>query len=341
MRILITGNTGFKGAWFTALLHELGHEVFGLATLATNRANHPLAEVSGLIVEQFQCDVRHLKTLSETMARVQPDVVIHFAAMAIVSDCQESPLGALDTNIIGGINVLRACLELESRPTLLFATTDKVYLPLGNEQWHVESDQLGGIEPYSYTKSAADFVAQQVAGSFPDFRVGVVRAGNVIGGGDRSKHRLIPDAVRAWDAGEALQLHNPSYVRPWQHVLDCLWGYWKLTTQLIDGQNVPREMNFGPPNNDTRSVGQIAGLLVDEFAGLTLGFGESRDQIVESSFLGLDSSLAAESLSWSPVMTAKEAVTLTAAWERAVRNGSSPLAETRKQIQWYLTQVRL
>lgn len=295
---LITGHTGFKGSWLTMLLAEQGHNVSGIALEPPEKSLFNSASVSELLASDIRCDIRNRDKLVTLFQEIEPDYVVHLAAQALVLEGYRSPVETYETNVLGTLNVLCATEQTDSVKAQLVVTTDKVYRNDGRRKPYVESDPLGGNDPYSASKAAADILTQERL-KRPGAKPGAIaRAGNVIGAGDFSKNRLIPDIIRAVSEKVPLQVRNPQAVRPWQHVLDCLSGYLALLHALPNQHN-QLAWNFGPRSGKGETVGEVIEVsqkLLDN--SLAVDY-LSNTGAHEEQFLLLDSSLAETRLGWS------------------------------------------
>ena len=323
-KVLITGNTGFKGSWLSLWLNSLGAEVFGLSLKMDISPSLfdalELENKTNKIKYQNICDYQEVKNF---ILDVQPDIIFHFAAQPIVKVSYDDPISTFNTNVIGTMNVLDSLRFLDKKCSVIIVTTDKVY---ENKEWiypYRENDRLGGHDPYSSSKVCAEVITNSYYRSFfhPDNysdhrkKIAVARAGNVIGGGDWSENRVIPDLIRAILSNDKLVLRSPESIRPWQHVLESLSGYLRLSEFLE--LNNPREefysFNFGPFATDIMTVGELA-----EFAIEVYGKGEiiidNLNKFHETNYLSLDSSKAIRILSWKPVYSTKISVVETIVW---------------------------
>jgi CDP-glucose 4,6-dehydratase len=233
MHFLITGHTGFKGAWLSLLLRERGHNVSGISLEPENNTLYKSASIGKFFEHDIRCDIRDLDRLQRNFNSISPDVVIHLAAQALVRESYKDPIRTFETNVHGTINVLKASQNLPKLKAQLIVTTDKVYKNMDKLNAYIESDPLGGQDPYSASKAMADIATQSWLSSFVNAPTGIARAGNVIGGGDISTDRLIPDLIKSYTSGLTPRLRAPKAVRPWQHVLDCLNGYLSLVDAII------------------------------------------------------------------------------------------------------------
>jgi CDP-glucose 4,6-dehydratase len=341
-RVLVTGHTGFKGGWLCLWLQRLGADVLGLALAPpTSPSIFETARVAEGMSSR-EDDVRDLPAVEAALAEHQPEVVVHLAAQSLVRPSYRDPLETLTTNVIGVATLLEAVRRHPCPRAVVMITSDKCY---ENREWHWgyrEDDALGGRDPYSISKACAELVVRSLRESF--FRsddgagvpVATARAGNVIGGGDWSDERLVPDIVRALLAGHAPELRSPRATRPWQHVLEPLSGYLSLVEHLWEhGQPYAQPWNFGPSDDDAMPVSWICERLCDLWgggAGWTLQAGEHP---FESTALKLDASKAHEELGWRPRLEVEEALRWVVEWFHGYRDGADLRRLTEEQIARY------
>jgi CDP-glucose 4,6-dehydratase len=349
-RVLVTGHTGFKGGWLTAWLLELGAEVTGFAL--PPETGPSFFEATGLAerVPGTLGDIRDPAAIARVLAEFQPEIVFHLAAQPIVRRSYQEPVETFATNVMGTVHLLESVRHTPSVRAVVNVTTDKCY---ENREWvwgYRESDPMGGHDPYSASKGCSELVTAAYRRSFlAETGVGVAtaRAGNVFGGGDWAKDRIIPDAVRAFAAGVPLVVRNPGSVRPWQHVLEPLCGYLVVAERLMSGDREAADAwNFGPLPGSDVPVGELAGLLADfwgegvrwERHNIRTGEGVPH----EAHILRLDTSKALSRLGWSPRLELPEALEMTVTWYK--RSVSEPeagaMAElTRTQIWDYMQRA--
>ena len=332
MHFLITGHTGFKGAWLSMLLHERGHEVSGVSLEPEIDALFSRASIGRFLENDVRCDIRESAKLSSHFKQINPDVVIHLAAQALVRESYKNPRDTFEVNAIGTLNVLDASQQISDLRAQLIITTDKVYKNIGKTSGYVETEALGGQDPYSASKAMADIATQSWLSSFENPTTAIARAGNVIGGGDVCADRLIPDLINSYSTGLTPKLRAPNSVRPWQHVLDCLNGYLTLVDALIDNRT-DGVWNFGPDENQSKTVADVA-----EIAGGVWGVEKSWENDLgnhphEASLLMLNSNKARTELGWSDKLSFEESVKWTIDWYKNVHNGNDPLEETLKNIK--------
>ncbi len=296
MHYFVTGHTGFKGSWLILLLRELGHEVSGFALPPVRGGLFQLASLEKALRHHFIGDIRDFNTLRHAVEVAKPDFAIHMAAQPLVLKSYEDPVETYTTNVDGTLNFLRAVTDLDSPPITLVITTDKVYRDDGTGSY-VESDPLGGHDPYSASKAMADLLTQSWAATNSQLKLHVARAGNVIGAFDASANRLIPDTIRALEAKKRLRVRHPNAVRPWQHVLDCLAGYTLLLERSKEFGDVPIALNFGPDPLAFRSVKSV----LEKVREVVPEFDYHLEEVAtpkETDKLTLNSELAADLLKW-------------------------------------------
>ena len=336
MRYFITGHTGFKGSWLTLWLTSQGHEVCGLSLDPEPGSLFERAEVSEVCAVDRRGDIRDPETVKAAVVKAEPEIVVHLAAQPLVLDSYKRPRWTMETNVMGTLNVLEAVGIQENIKGLLIVTTDKVYRNLNQREGHLESDPLGGNDPYSASKAMADILTHSWATSFPGTRTAVARAGNVIGGGDVSPDRLLPDIVANLQAGTNPVLRHPEAVRPWQHVLDCLNGY----RTLIDSFTSENEdfdfrggWNFGPDVDSFVSVGEVTTAAMKIWGASGTWVADSTVKPYEAQLLSLDSTRANTGLGWSNLLGLDQALAWTLNWYRETDSGVSTRGATLRQIE--------
>jgi len=339
-KILITGHTGFKGSWLTFLLNEVGAKVVGFSLPPETQPNHyDLLDLNQHITN-IVGDIRDFEHVSKTINDFKPEFVFHLAAQALVRPSYSDPITTFSTNILGSMNVLESVRQVKSVRSLVFVTSDKCYENDETIRPYIESDKLGGHDPYSASKAGAEIVFSSYLNSFftdqPSLGAASVRAGNVIGGGDWSLDRVVPDLVRAIDSGVSVKLRNPKALRPWQHVLDPISGYLLLASKLY--QN-PKEYsgswNFGPALGETFSVETLVERIIKSFGKGSVQLDEPTKNPHEAHYLQLDSSKAASKLGWQPKWDLDTAVESTVDWYKRLSQGTSADILTKAQINEY------
>jgi CDP-glucose 4,6-dehydratase len=338
-RVLLTGHTGFKGSWMSLWLAQLGARVTGLSLPAEETSLFRQAELDTLI-DHIEGDIRDLATCRAAVERADPEVVFHMAAQPLVRLSYETPVETFATNVQGTVHVLEACRAAPSLRAIVCITSDKAY---ENREWiwpYRESDPMGGHDPYSASKGAAEIIVSAYRRSFFSEegtpKVASVRAGNVIGGGDWAKDRLIPDIVRALAAGKRPLIRNPHAVRPWQHVLEALGGYLMIAEALAGGKAWAAEgWNFGPADDDTRPVDWIADRMTMSWGASGWDRPDNAGDRHEAHNLGLDCSKARSILGWRPTWGLEEALQRIVAWHKAVDGGAPARATSLSQLSEY------
>lgn len=344
-RVLITGHTGFKGAWLWQWLASLGAEVAGfslppdtepsLACLA-GIADHPGSRIG---------DIRDRAALAAVFRDTAPAIVFHFAAQSLVRRSYRDPLGTFETNVLGTAYVLQSIAETPSVRAAVVATSDKCYRPASGRRPHTEEDPLGGPDPYSASKACAEIVVEcwRRLGANAGSPAGVasVRAGNVIGGGDWAPDRLIPDCLCAWERGEPAAIRNPESVRPWQHVLDALSGYILLAERLWEDPPAFAEAwNFGPDESRQWTVRAVVDRLAAEWGSAAEWLEAAGAGAPEQPALAIDSTKARNRLGWRPSLTLDEALAWTVAWSRGRLSGEIAPALCASQIEQWMSRSR-
>jgi CDP-glucose 4,6-dehydratase len=338
-RVLVTGHSGFKGAWLSLWLRALGAQVTGLSAAAPGGASVYAAARVGDDVDEVAADVRDAAALARAVAEHRPEVVLHLAAQPLVRRSLAEPRATYEVNVMGTVNVLEAVRATPSVRALVVVTSDKAYAnPVGREpRPFVEEDPMGGDDPYSSSKGCAELVVEayrhSVLAADPDGpRVATARAGNVIGGGDDGEDRLIPDLVRGALAGAPIAVRNPEATRPWQHVLNPLSGYLRLAEALCADPAAQGGWNFGPALEDARPVRWIADRLTALWPAPLRWELDATEQPREAHFLALDSTKARTRLGWAPAWDLDSALRSIVAWYGALQAGEDLRVVTLAQI---------
>ncbi len=319
-RVLVTGHTGFKGSWLSLWLTELGAEVIGVSLSPETNHNH--WDMVNLAIDDRRCDIRDAVEVEKIIKSIQPEMIFHLAAQPLVRRAYNDPLETWSTNVMGTVNVLEACRNTPSVQAIVAITSDKCYENCGLSRGYREDDRLGGYDPYSASKAGSELVAASYRRSFLDAGAGALlataRAGNVVGGGDWSEDRLIPDLIRAINEHKSLEIRSPHATRPWQHVLDALSGYLVLGQKLLMGcREVAGPWNFGPELEGNRTVLEVLGKLNDAWTETDLSWHETRIfQPYEADLLYLDSNRAKTKLNWQPVWNIDSTIEKTVDWHK-------------------------
>lgn len=325
--VFITGHTGFKGSWLTLALSDLGADVHGYAlNPPTNPSLFDVLGIANLLKSDFRADLSDLVALREAIKVAQPEVVFHLAAQPLVRIGYSDAVGTFATNVMGTVHVLEAIRGFESVKAVVIVTTDKVY---ENREWlypYRESDPLGGYDPYSASKAAAEIVVASYRSSFFNpasgcpTKIATVRAGNVIGGGDWAQDRLLPDCIRAFTAGQSVRLRYPNAVRPWQHVLEPVLGYLLMAEKLrgMNADSYTCAWNFGPDTSGDATVGEVAKTTAEIWGrGARVEIDQVGEHPHEAGLLRLDISRVRSELGWRPIWNVRQAIEATVDWHKA------------------------
>lgn len=337
-RVLVTGHSGFKGSWLSLWLSSLGAKVTGISLQPnTNPSLFTLAKIDHECHSHF-CDIRDLSALISTFNVAQPEIIFHLAAQPLVRKSYRDPIETFATNIMGTINVLEALRVCGGTRVAVMITTDKVYRNYEMLLPYKEDDPLGGYDPYSASKAASEMVISSYRDSFlaeKGIAVASARAGNVIGGGDWSEDRLIPDAIRAWQKGDLLDIRRPNAIRPWQHVLEPLGGYLMLAKQLWDSPSLAGAYNFGPESRGAASVHDIIELARAAYGRGDVHYANTIEGPHEAGLLTLEIKKAKELLGVRPRLSLEQAITLTIDWFRKQEAGANVCDLCDEQIKYY------
>lgn len=338
MHVFITGHTGFKGSWLTLLLTRLGHTVSGYSLHPVEGSLFELARIESDVSNHFIGDIRDKENLSLALLTSQPDAVIHLAAQPLVRDGYRQPRETFEVNVMGTLNVLEASMSINSIKSILNITTDKVYKENPNVLPYAEDASLGGKDPYSASKSMADILSSSLASSFRGNKIVNARAGNVIGGGDNSRERLIPDLVSSFKSNNPAIIRAPESVRPWQHVLDCLSGYELLLEKLSNDEiKTGTSWNFGPNDDSMKSVGEITELATDLWGPENSWEIQIDDgDFHEAKLLTLDSQKSRSELNWVDHLPYPSSLIWTIDWYKNVNDGLDPRSVTLEQIDRFI-----
>lgn len=341
-RVFLTGHTGFKGSWLALLLQALGADVHGFALPPnTTPSLFTDANVATGMHSDFG-DIRAPDSLTAAVRKAAPEIVLHLAAQAIVSESFDKPLDTLQSNIMGTANLLEAVRGQPGVKAVVIVTSDKCYENKERAQSYREDETLGGNDPYSASKAGAELVTASWRHSFFDKpeqpAIATARAGNVIGGGDWSRDRLIPDMIRAFVRQEPVLIRSPDSIRPWQHVLEPLWGYLQLAERCVLDRSFGQAWNFGPDPDDAKPVRFIADTLVRLWGGSAHWHQQGQNPVKEAHTLKLNSSKAQTRLLWRPVTRLTEGLQLTAQWYKDYAAGRSARQLTEQQIHAFLAR---
>ncbi len=341
-RVLVTGHTGFKGAWLSLWLQRLGAEVWGLALMPEDeeRSLFRLARVGDGMTSRF-VNLRNREGVARAVAEANPEITLHLAAQAIVRRALCDPTETWETNLLGTQHLLEALMEAPALAAALIVTSDKVYANDGSGRPHREGDPIGGVDPYAASKAACEILAASAARCYFEprgVRIATARGGNVIGGGDFAQDRLAPDCVRAALGGAPVVLRQPQATRPWQHALDCLSGYLLYAERLVEDAHAPRTLNFGPAPKPAIPVVDFARSMMFALGAPDALELRPEEGSVEAPLLALDARLAQKTLGWRDRLVGHAAIKAAADWYRAWISGSNMRYATLGEIARYETE---
>ena len=347
--VLVTGHTGFKGSWLTLWLHRLGATVHGYSLPPTTEPNnYTAARVADVLETECLDDIRNHELFTEYIHAVQPDCIFHLAAQPLVRKSYAEPVETFEANVMGSIHLMDALRRLGKPCTVVMITSDKCYENVGKSEGYVETDPMGGYDPYSASKGMAELAVSSYRRSFfpadkvveHGIRLASVRAGNVIGGGDWAEDRIIPDAVRAVTSGKALEIRSPHAVRPWQHVLEPLSGYLLLAEKLMQGADRFADgWNFGPYAAGATTVSDIIDLFYEKWGKGRTKYDKEAPKLHEAAFLTLSSEKAMRELGWKPTWTLEENVERTAQWYQKFYEGANARDLVLADIEEYMKKM--
>lgn len=335
MRYLVTGHTGFKGAWLAAILKSQGHQVVGIALPGLENSLYKRAELADLFDEEFLLDIRDRNSFQDAMRSAHADVAFHLAAQPLVRESYKTPIETYETNVLGTLNFLDG-IKSSGVNAAVVITTDKVYKNKNLLRGYTELDELGGHDPYSSSKAAADIATQSWVASYECKNISIARAGNVIGGGDWAADRLIPDLANAFASGAPAKIRYPNAIRPWQHVADCLSGYLALSDSMLD-KGFSGEWNFGPAIDTDTKVSKVAEVAANAWGGDASWEPDADLQLHEAGYLLLDSSKARQELNWQDKLDFENSIKRTIDFYKLVSSGKSPRSLLFEQVEEFLT----
>ena len=345
-KVLLTGHTGFKGSWLAIWLRMLGAQVYGYALPASERSLYRDASVVELMKDERLSDIGEDGGLEAFINSIKPDIVFHLAAEAIVGNAHKNPIDAWQTNVMGTLRLISALKKVNDECSVVVITSDKCY---ENNEWvwgYREKDTLGGKDMYSTSKAAVEILVRGFVNSYlmeegNRLLLATARAGNVIGGGDWSDYRLVPDCIRSWEKGKTVELRNPRSTRPWQHVLEPLRGYLQLGCSLsIDRSLHGESFNFGPDAANSRDVGELVSELSLSWEGVDWAETCAKTDFGESSLLALNCDKAAARLKWRPILSFTQTISMTSQWYFLHNKGSDAGALCKEQISTYVGMLK-
>jgi CDP-glucose 4,6-dehydratase len=336
MHYLITGHTGFKGAWLSIWLQSQGHSVSGISLDPITGSLYEVASVKDLVTNDMRIDIRDFSAVKEAITSTSPDVVIHMAAQPLVRESYKDPRTTFETNAMGTLNILESVSATPGIKAHLVITTDKVYRNVNQIAGYVEDDPLGGDDPYSASKAMADIATHSWITSFPGAPTAIARAGNVIGGGDVSPDRLLPDLINSFANGKSPVLRYPQAVRPWQHVLDCLNGYLMICDRLLMSEKMDEAFNIGPDQDSFVSVGEVATIVGDLWGSKSVWSHDVQENPHEAGLLALDATRAKSNLLWKNKLEFRDSIEWTVRWHKKFLSGEPALEISQKQLSAFL-----
>ena len=340
--VLVTGHTGFKGSWLSIWLTMLGAKVVGYALEPySERGNYKASHLEKHLYADIRGDVRDSETLEKTIAEYKPEIIFHLAAQALVRTAYDNPKYTYETNLMGSLNILEAVRKFDCVKTVVMITSDKCYENVEQIWGYKETDRMGGYDPYSSSKGCAELMISSYRNSYfnpKDYArhgkaIASVRAGNVIGGGDWSDNRLIPDCIRFIEAGKDIEIRSPKATRPWEHVLEPLSGYLRVGQKLIEEpQKYSEGFNFGPSIECNKTVWEVVDYLVKYYGKGRVVDVSSNDMVHENTLLSLDVTKAYKLLGWEAKLTLKEAIEFTVDWYKEALKSDDMFEFCKKQI---------
>jgi len=347
-KVIITGHTGFKGSWLALWLKLLGAKVIGISLDVPTKPSHFVALNLRKKIINIKLDIRNLKKLKKVFKQHQPDFVFHLAAQSLVKRSYKDPIKTITTNTVGTMNVLESLKKINKKFAAVIITSDKSYKNLEIKRGYHEKDLLGGIDPYSASKGAAEIIIQSFINSYfkknKSKNIAVARAGNVIGGGDWSENRLIPDCIKSWSINKKVTIRNPKSTRPWQHVLEALRGYLTLALHLYKDSKLHGEpFNFGPKHSQNKKVITLVKEMKKHWNSILWEEKKHHNELYESKLLKLDSSKASKKLNWKPIMNFKETIKMTSIWYKNFfeKKKVNVFNLSKKQIENYTKKIKI
>jgi CDP-glucose 4,6-dehydratase len=339
--VIITGHTGFKGSWLTLWLYLAGAKIIGLSIDEPSKPSHFNSLNLKNKIKNIKIDVRNLSKLKKIFKKYQPDFVFHLAAQSIVKKSYINPIFTYETNAIGTLNVLESLRSLKRKCTALFITSDKTYKNFERKTGYKEDEILGGNDLYSSSKASADILINSYVKSFffkkKNITIGVARAGNVIGGGDWSEYRLIPDCIKAWSKKKKVIIRNPSSTRPWQHVLEIIWGYILFSIKLKNNRKIHGTiLNFGPNQRNNYTVLSVIKIMKQKWRNIKWKVKKEKNSFHESHLLSLNSNKSLKLLKWNTLLNLKQTIYLVIEWYKSYYFDKKNIYELSvNQIKFY------
>ena len=342
-KILITGHTGFKGSWLTLILRSYGAKIIGISNQVISKPSF-YDSTKSMLYKDYFIDIRDIKSLKKIIKKEEPFCIFHLAAQSLVLKSYNNPLYTFTTNFNGTLNILEIVREINRKIFLVCITSDKSYQNIEKNTGYKEDDKLGGFDPYSASKGSTELLLNGYFNSFfknknSKIKLAIARAGNVIGGGDWSNDRIVPDAIKQWSKNKTLVIRSPDSTRPWQHVFEPLSGYIILMSKLINEKNLNGEIfNFGPKNNLNKTVIELINAMNKNWSSnKKFIIKKKNSQFKESKLLKLNSNKAKKILNWECLLNFNETVSLTSAWYKQYYNDKSKILDLSiEQYEYYL-----
>jgi len=336
-KVFLTGHTGFKGSWLCIMLNTLGANIYGYSLKPKKKSLYNLAGIEKIVKKSFFNNINDKNKIKRAISQVNPDIIFHLAAQPLVKKSYDDPVNTFTSNAIGTCNVLESVKFLKKRCNVVIITSDKSYKNLEILRGYRETDLLGGFDPYSASKGCAEFIIQSYVKSFyknkKNLRLGVARAGNVIGGGDWSDYRVIPDCLKSWSKNKTVTIRSPNSTRPWQHVLEVLKGYLILAKNLKNNKNNHGEVfNFGPKNFQNKRVIDVLNEMYEFLPNFKWTINTNK-KFRESKLLKLNSTKAKKKLKWTNKLSFNETIKMTAEWYRMYYTKENMVNFTSQQIK--------
>ena len=340
-KVFITGHTGFKGSWLCLFLNLFGADIIGYSLKPERKSLYSLASIKKILKKSYLNDIRDYSKLKSAINNSKPDIIFHLAAQPLVIESYKDPVKTYETNIMGTTNLLEVIKNSKNRnlKSVIIITTDKVY-EVSKKKVYKESDNLGSSDPYSTSKACCEHICESYIKSFQKLQkiIATARAGNVIGGGDYSKNRLVPDIYRAYDSKTFMTIRNPQFIRPWQHVFEPIIGYLLLAKKVYENKltNVKPNWNFGPDNKNCKTVNFLTNRFSKKLSLKTKTL-KNKKKLKENSFLKLNNKKSKKYLKWKPKWSLERSIDSIIEWNYEIKN-NSVLNTCRKQIYEYLEE---
>ena len=338
-KVFVTGHTGFKGTWLCIFLNLLGAKIYGYSLKPEKKSLFNQSACLKILKSNYFGDIGDIKKLQKQLLKTKPDIIFHLAAQPLVSESYKRPIKTFQTNIMGTLNLIQASKNIKSCKSIVIVTTDKVYKIKSNNRPYDEKDELGGEDPYSASKACAEVVTSSLAKLNNNNNISTARSGNVLGGGDYSKNRILPDIIYAINNNKILKIRNPNSIRPWQHVVEPIWGYMVLAKKQyqnkLHGEN--KAWNFGPNNKNFVKVNKIVKIIakISKLKGIKI----IKNTIKETKVLKLNSAKSKKFLKWKPVWSLEKTLIMVLKWNQSYKITKNARKICENQISEYLKMI--